>query len=233
MSVGGIGMKRRILAVLTALMVLATGSVTAFAASPTVGTTEAPVRTQKAATEIAAVDTPASYASSTSVSAGFSVSAVSDTTIQAAKTAVQNAILNDVASIASKLGNQTLAAAATDSGKKVTASILTIVEVKVSTAAKDANGNYVVTLKLSSVAAGDSVAVLHYTGSVWETIIPASTANGSVTFAAASLSPFAVVKLGVTSITTSPKTGASIPVAVGVLVIGVVGAAVCGKKYFA
>lgn len=226
-------MKRRILAVLTALMVLATGSVTAFAASPTVGTTEAPVRTQKAATEIAAVDTPASYASSTSVSAGFSVSAVSDTTIQAAKTAVQNAILNDVASIASKLGNQTLAAAATDSGKKVTASILTIVEVKVSTAAKDANGNYVVTLNLSSVAAGDSVAVLHYTGSVWETIIPTSTANGSVTFAAASLSPFAVVKLDVTSITTSPKTGASIPVAVGVLVIGVVGAAVCGKKYFA
>lgn len=226
-------MKREILAIFTALTMLTMGSVTAFAASPTVGTTEAPVRTQKAATAVAATDTPAAYVAGTSVSAGFSVSAVSNTTVQAAAVAVQNAILNDIASVASKLGSKTLAAAATDSGKKVTASILTVVEVKVSTASKDANGNYVVTLNLSDIAEGDAVAILHYTGNVWETIIPTSIAKGSVTFSTAGLSPFAVVKLGVTSISASPRTGSSMPAAIGILVIGLIGAVVSGKKYFA
>lgn len=225
-------MKKKMLAVLTALTMLTMGSVTAFAASPTVGTTEAPVRTQKATTAVAATDTPAAYAAGTSVSAGFSVSAVSSTTVQAAAVAVQNAILNDIASVASKLGNKTLAAAATDSGKKVTASILTVVEVNVSTASKDANGNYVVTLNLSDIAEGDAVVVLHYTGSIWETIIPTSIAKGLVTFSTASLSPVAVVKLGLTSISTSPKTGSSMPAAAGILVIGIIGTIASGKKYF-
>ena len=39
-------MKKKLLAVVTALTVMAMGTVTAFAASPTVGTTEAPVATQ-------------------------------------------------------------------------------------------------------------------------------------------------------------------------------------------
>ena len=226
-------MKKKILAVLTALTMLAVGSVTAFAASPTVGTTEAPVRTANAATAVAATDTPSSYVTRTSVSAGFSVSAVSSTTVQAAAVAVQNAILNDIASIASRLGNKTLAAAATDSGKKVTASILTVVEVNVSTASKDANGNYVVTLNISDIAEGDAVAILHYTGNIWETITPTSVAKGSVTFTTANLSPVAVVKLGVTSVSVSQKTGASIPAATGILVIGIIGTIASGKKYFA
>ena len=87
----------------------------------------------------------------------------------------------------------------------MTGSILTVVEVNVSTASKDANGNYVVTLNLSDIAEGDAVAVLHYTGSIWETIIPTSIAEGSVTFSTASLSPVAVVKLGVASISISTK----------------------------
>lgn len=226
-------MKKRLLAVLTAAAVLSMGSMTAFAASPTVGTTETAVSTQTVATAVAATQTAAEYAAATSASEGFSVAAVSDTTVQAAAVAVQNTVLNDVASVAAKLGNNTLAAAATDSGKKVTATILTVVEVSPSTAAKDANGNYVVTLNLSGIAAGDAVAVLHYTGSAWETIVPTSVANGSVTFATASLSPISVVKLDVTSVSTSPKTGAAVPVAAALVVIGAVGAAVCGKKYFA
>ncbi len=226
-------MKRKFLAVLTALTVLTMGSMTAFAASPTVGTTEAPVRTQEASTAMTATTTPSAYLSGTTVSAGYKISEVSDTTVQAAAVAVQNNILNDIASIASKLGNKTLAKAAVSSGKQVTASVLTVIDVKPSEAAKDANGNYVVTLSLSDIAEGDAVVVLHYTGNAWETIVPSGVAKGSVTFASASLSPIAVVKLSVATVSQSPKTGSSVPAAAVILVIGIVGTAACGKKYFA
>lgn len=226
-------MKKNFLALLTALTVLSLGSVTAFAASPTVGTTETPVSTQKATTAVANSKSAAQYAASTSASAGYSVSAVSDTTVQSAAVAVQNQILNDVEKIAAVLGDNTLAAAATDSTKKVTATVLTVVEVDPTTAAKDASGNYVVTLNLSDIAAGDDIAVLHYNGSAWETIIPTNVSKGSVTFATKSLSPISVVKLDVTKVTESPKTGASVPFAAVILVIGFAGAAVSGKKYLA
>lgn len=226
-------MKKQFLAVLTALAVLVMGSMTAFAKSPTVGTTEAPVKTQKSLTVLAATAAPSEYLKATTVSAGYTVSEVSDTTVQAAAVAVQNAILNDIASIASKLGSSILANAALNSASRVTASILTVVEISVSNASKDANGSYVVTLGLPNIAAGDAIVVLHYTGASWETIIPSNVANGSVTFSSASLSPVTVVKLDTASVTQSPKTGATIPVAAVILVIGAVGAVVCGKKYFA
>ena len=226
-------MKRKILAVFTALTVFAMGSVTAFAASPTVGTTEAPVKTQKASTVLAATEAPGTYLSGTSVSTGYQVSAVSDTTVQAAAVAVQNSILNDVASIASKIGNKTLADSAKNAGSQVTAKIVTVIEVKASSAAKDANGNYVVTLNLSDIAKGDAVVVRHYTGSTWETMVPSSVEKGAVTISSASLSPIAVVKLSAAGVSLSPQTGSSIPVAAVILIVGVVGTAVCGKKYFA
>lgn len=226
-------MKRKFLAVLTALAVLTMGSVTAFAASPTVGTTEAPVSTQQALTVVAATATPAEYLSVTTVSAGYNMSAVSSTTVQAAAVAVQNNLLNNVAAIGYRLGNVELVNAAANPASRVTASVLTVVELNASTASKDANGNYVVTLSIPGIAAGDAIAVLHYTGSAWETIVPSNVANGTVTFASASLSPVSVVKLSVTGVTMSPKTGASIPAAAVILVIGVVGMAVSGKRYFA
>ncbi len=225
-------MKKKFLAVLTALAVLTMGSMTVCAKSPTVGTTEAPIKTQKSSTIVAATAASSEYLKRTTVSAGYAISEVSATTIQATAVAVQNAILNDVASIASRLGNKNLADAAANSASRVTASILTVIEVKASNASKDANGNYVVTLSLPNISAGDAVVVLHYTGNSWETIVP-SVANGSVTFASASLSPIAVVKLDVTSVSQSPKTGQAMPVAVVLLMIGAVGAAVCGKRYFA
>ncbi|MCM1175016.1 MAG: hypothetical protein NC341_08180 [Blautia sp.] len=226
-------MKRKFLAVLTALAVLTMGSMTVSAASPTVGTTEAPVSTQKAITSVEAVAAPGAYLSRTTVSTGFAVSAVSATTVQAASVAVQNAILNDIASTASLLGNQALANAAANAESRVTASILTVVEVKASNASKDAGGKYVVTLSLSGISAGDAVAVLHYTGSAWETIVPESVANGSVTFKSASLSPIAVVKLSTTTVSLSPKTGSTVPAAAVVLIVSAIGMAVCGKRYFA
>lgn len=226
-------MKKKVLAVLTALTVMAVGAMPVMAASPSVETTEAPVATQKAATAVEAVATPAEYAAATTASAGFKVEAVSAATVQAAAVAVQNEILNDIAAIGTKLGNTTLAAAAADSSKKVTATVLSVVEVNTTTAAKDAAGNYVVTLSIPSIAAGDSIAVLHYNGSAWETIAPASVGAGTVTFATASLSPVSVVKLEVASTAVSPKTGASMPIAAVIAALGFAGAAVCGKKYFA
>lgn len=226
-------MKRKFLAVLTALTVMTMGSMTAFASSPTVGTTEAPVSTQKAITAVEATAAPAAYLSVTTVSAGYDMSAVSATTVQAAAVAVQNSILNNIAAIGYRLGNAELVNAAANPGSKVTASILTVVELKASTASKDAYGNYVVTMNVAGISEGDAIAILHYTGSAWETIVPTSTANGTVTFTSASLSPISVVKLSVTGVTMSPKTGSSLPVAAVILVIGVVGMAVSGKRYFA
>ena len=226
-------MKKKLLAVVTALTVMAMGTVTAFAASPTVGTTEAPVATQKASTTIAATATPAEYAAATKVSDGFTVAAVEETTVKAAAVQVQNALLNDLATIGTKLGNSDIAAAATDSNKKVSASILSVVNIDASTATKGADGNYTVTASIAGIAAGDTIAVLHYTGSAWETIVPTSVAAGSVTFKTASFSPFAVVKLEVSTVTASPKTGAAMPVAALFVVVGFAGAMVCGKRYFA
>ena len=226
-------MKKKLLAVVTALTVMAMGAVTGFAASPTAGTTGAPVSTQKAATAVAATATPAEYASATTVSDGFTVTAVEKTTVDAAAVQVQNSLLNDLATVGTKLGNSDIAAAATDSNKKVTASILSVVNIDASTAAKGADGKYQVTASISGIKSGDSIAILHYTGSAWETIVPDSVAAGSVTFKTSSFSPFAVVKLEVASVTASPKTGATMPMAVLVIMVGFAGTMVCGKKYFA
>ena len=54
-----------------------------------------------------------------------------------------------------------------------------------------------------------------------------------VTFATPSLSPISIVKLDVTDVKAAPKTGNAVPAAMFVVLIGIAGAAVCGKKYFA
>ncbi len=225
-------MKKNILAVFTAAMVLSMNTFTIFAASPTVGTTQSPVATQKTVTSITSVESPAQYLGRTSVSDGFKAEAVSEKTVEAAAVAVQNEVLNDVASIGSLLGNSTLASAAADSSRKVTASILSVVDVS-ATSAVQVDGKYVVTLSIPGIAAGDAIVVLHYNGSGWEVIAPSSVAAGSVTFASASLSPVSVVKLDVSKVTASPKTGSAMPAAAAVLVIGLAGAAVCGRRVFA
>lgn len=226
-------MKRKVLALISALTFFAMGSLTAVAASPTVDTTEAPVPTQKVIIAISVTETPSEFKESTSVSEGFKVEAVEDTTVKAAAVAVQNKILNDVAAIGEKLGKSNLVKAAAKANTKVTAEILTVVEVSASTAPKDEAGNYVVTMNIEGVKKGDSIAVLHYNGKEWETIIPSSVEDGKVTFTTPSLSPISVVKLSTAKVSQSPKTGETVPVAAVLFIIGLAGAAVCGKKYFA
>lgn len=226
-------MKKRVLAVLTALTVMAMGTVTVMAESPSVATTPATVSTQKATVAVEETATPAEYAAATTASEGFAVEAVTETVAKSAETAIQNSVLTDVAAIGNTLGNTTLTAAATDSSKKVTASIVSTVEVDPTTATKNASGQYVVTLSIANIAAGDAIVVLHYNGTAWECIAPSSVAAGSVTFATASLSPISIVKLEVAGVKASPKTGDTMPMAAAVAVLGLAGAVVCTKKYFA
>lgn len=226
-------MKKSVLAVLSAITVFAIGSISVFAASPTVRTTEAPAQGQKAATSVSETASPADYASATKASEGYKVEEVSQATVDSAAVAVQNELLNKLSAVGNALNNTALAAAAADPSKKVTASIMSVVEVNPTTAAKDADGNYVVTLNINGILSGDTIAVLHYTGTEWEVIAPTKTAAGEVTFSTKSLSPISVVKLDVTDVTASPQTGETIPAAVWIACIGLIGAAFCGKKYFA
>lgn len=226
-------MKRNVIAVLSAVMVLTMGTVTAFAASPTTGTAEAVVSSQTAMTSVAKMASPAEYVSATTASAGFDVEEVPATIVEAAAVAVQNSLLNNVASVGGMLNNSELTAAAADPNKKVTAEMLTVVEVNPTSASKDANGNYVVTLNLSSISAGDIIAVLHYNGSSWDTIAPDRVSAGKVVFSTPSLSPISVVKLEVTDVKAAPKTGTAMPAAIMLVVVGLAGMGVCGKKYFA
>ena len=226
-------MKKSVLAVLSAITVLAVGSMGVFAASPTAGTTEAPASGQKAVTSVDQTAAPADYASATTASEGYEVEEVSQATLDSAAVAVQNQLLNKLSSIGNTLNDSALINAAADPSKKVTASILSVVEVNPTTAEKDADGNYAVTLNISGILAGDTIAVLHYTGSAWEVIAPTKVAAGSVTFGTESLSPISIVKLDVTDVTASPQTGETMPAMVWIVLIGFAGAAFCGKKYFA
>lgn len=226
-------MKKKTLAVLSAVMIMAMSSMTALAASPTVGTTEVPEEGQTAITYVESTATPAEYAATTAVSEGYTVQAVSEQTANAAAVAVQNSVLNHLAAIGSALGNSTVAASATDSTAVVSAKIVSTVDVTASSAVKDANGNYNVTIGNAGISAGDAIVVLHYNGSAWEVIVPTAVVDGAIAFTTSSLSPFAIVKLDVTAATASPQTGEAVPMTAAIILIGFMGAAICGKKIFA
>lgn len=226
-------MKKKTLAILSAVMIMAMSSMTVFAASPTVGTTEVPEEGQTATTSVEATATPAEYAASTAASEGYAVKAVSQQTASAAAVAVQNSILNHLTAIGNALGNSAIVSAATDSTARVSAKVLSAVDVTATSAVKDANGNYNVTLGNTGISAGDAIVVLHYNGSAWEVIIPTAVADGAIAFTTSSLSPFVIVKLDVTAATMSPQTGDMAPMAAVVILVGLTGAAICGRKVFA
>lgn len=226
-------MKKKALALLSALAVMTMGTLNVHAASPTVNTTETPVASQEATTTIAATSSPEAYLAATSVDGGYGVAAVPATTIESAKVAVQNQLLNNIASIASMLGNNSLASAAANSSRNITANIHSVIDISAGSAVRDGD-RYVVTAKIPSIRAGATIAVLHYTGSSWDVIAPDSVGAGSITFKTASLSPFAFVELVDNSAVASPKTGETVPYLIPIVMVGLAGAAVvCGKKSFA
>ena len=226
-------MKKKVLALMSAMVLTFACSMTAYADSPTVGTVQQAVATQTATTTVEPTNTAAGYAATTAVSAGFEVEAASDTTVAAALVAVQNQVLNDIATVGALLGRSDIAAAATDADAKVTATVLTTVDVDVTTATKEADGLYHFTLGVPGIQVGDAILVQHYNGVAWENLVPTQVGAGAVNVASASCSPFTVVKLSATTVKQSPKTGETAPVAALVILAGAAGAVFCSRKALA
>ena len=224
-------MKKKVLAFMSAAMLMMLNTITVFAASPAVGTVQPPVATQTAITAVADTATPAQYAILTATSEGFKVSAVSDSTAKAAAVAVQNTILRDVAALGYFLGDPGLVTAATTQGGVVAANILTTVDVDATTAVKDATGMYNIVMSNGQIAAGDTIAILHYNGSTWELIKPIAVGNGTVAFQVSSLSPISVVKISTNAPAASPKTGVTYSYMALIVLATMAGAVICFKKY--
>jgi len=250
-------MKKKILALTSAVVLTLMSSMTAFAAGssstaasnneststeasqpantdPAVGTVQAPAAGQAAATFLAESATPDVYAATTAASDGYSVTQASAQTAASAEVAAQNLVLNNLAAIGAGTGNVALVNLATDPAALVSATILATVDVKPITAQKDANGLYIVGLSNAAIAAGDTIVILHYNGTSWEVIFPITVADGFVMFAVSSLSPISIVKVSAnTAVAQAPKTGSTLPVAAMAFTVFAAGALYCGKRYFA
>lgn len=224
-------MKKKVFAIISAAMLMMLNAITVFAASPAVGTAQPPVATQTAITAVADTATPAQYAIITATSEGFKVSAVSDSTAKAAAVAVQNSILRDVAALGYFLGSPELVTAATTQGSVVAANILSTVDVDPTTAVKDANGMYNLVMSNGQIAAGDTIAILHYNGTTWELIKPVAVSQGSVAFQVSSLSPISIVKISANAPAASPKTGAGYSYMALIVLAAMAGAVICFRKY--
>ena len=147
--------------------------------------------------------------------------------------AAQSLLLNNLAATGNAFGNATIAAAASNSGVKVTALVLAAGDIEPDKATRDADGFYTVTLNVPGVNAGDTIAVLHKGANGWETIVPTAVGNGTVTFRVKSFSPFAIVKLVVSGSVNAPQTGSDMFAVYALALMGIAGAAYCGKKYLA
>lgn len=239
-------MKKKFASFLTAVMVLTMTATTVFAAeSPNTKVDTTVAEGQTTTTTVAETKSASAYAESTKAESAktddgtevaVEVTATTDTTVKSTANQVQN-VLNNVKLLGTTLGDDTLTAAAADSTKTVTAEIKTVVEVDT---ANQISGKLTLTLAVDGVKAGDTIAVLHYNGTAWETIKPDKVEDGKVTFTVTSLSPIAVVKLAVadktagttttTTNATSPKTGESYPVLLILACVCLAGVVVCGKK---
>ena len=224
-------MKKKVLAIISAAMLMMLNAITVFAASPAVGTVQPPVSTQTSITAVADTATPAQYAILTATSEGFKVSAVSDSTAKAAAVAVQNTVLRDVAAIGYFLGNPDLVTAATTQGSVVVANILSTVEVDPTTATKDSNGMYNIVMTNGQIAAGDTIVILHFNGTNVELIKPVAVSTGSVAFQVSSLSPISIVKISTNAPAASPKTGVTYSYIALIVLAAMAGAVICFRKY--
>jgi hypothetical protein len=196
-------MKKKILTVVAALAIMTVGT-TAFAAgSPAAGETEVVEDTTQAASYEAVevpADTVEDMAAATSVDTGddslvIDSVAVADATVSEAATAATNIIAN-LATLAEDLDNEDLADAATDDTKKVTATLAAVVNLEV-TEGEIPEGGVTITINNEAIEADGIYAVLHYTGSAWETIPATDIQAGSLKITVTSLSPVAIVKVEV------------------------------------
>lgn len=228
-------MKKRMMAAIVAVAVMMFGT-TAFAAgSPVAGTTPADSTTKEQV--VAPTESAKQMADATEVTdEDITVAPVADATVVEAVNEASN-ILADVKGLGEKLGDKTIAAA---DKKAVTATVISVVNLS-----SDA-GNKTVTLKNKQIHAGKTYAVLHYTGTGWETL-SATAKEGELTFTVKDFSAFAIVEISVADKAAtpatkpaandkkadgaaSPKTGETIPVAVFAMLVCAAGVVVCARK---
>lgn len=210
-------MKKKIISVLTALMVLSMGTTVFGATSPTTDTTT-PVDTTKVT-----VATDAATAVKEENVSGANFAVATETEVTAA-------------------ANQ--AAFLVGEGEK--ANVVAVFNLTAAGAADEA-GNYNITVAVPSLAAGTEVTIMHFHADGTVDYIPATVAaDGKISFAVKSFSTFAIVEkvkvttnktnpttttttTTTTTETTSPKTG--VPVVLPMMAaICLAGAGVCTKK---
>lgn len=200
-------MKKRILALACAMIMVFAMGINVCAASPTASATAGAVASKPAVSDDAltigtqklTADTVASMATTTTVTSDVAatVSAVSTETaayaVHAAKVVVSN-----------------------------NAYIATVVDLKVPAGTGAAS----FTLNVPNVLKGQKVTILHLKADGnWEAIAPSNVANGAVTFTLTSYSPVAVVVD-----TTAPKTADPVTGVAALALVSLAGTAVFGKK---
>lgn len=248
-------MKKKLISLVTAAMLVLSMGTTAFAAnSPTAGDASNIAANTAQRVQIADVQTKsgaeylAEFKGATATMGGQAVeiivSAVSDNTVAALASEVK-AQLRDVAKLADLLKSDSLKAAFADSTKKIVPTIKTIVDVTVKGRTVTVDDPVTVTFQVPDVKAGANILVLHWNGTEWEAIVPDSVTDGAVTATFTSLSPVAIVELDVQDATaassnntatntktnvTSPKTGMSTSVIPALALVFAAGAVVCARR---
>ena len=232
-------MKKKLISVLAAVMVLTMGTTVFAATSPTtksVSNVEVNA-TQKVVVKPTETQAPATYVeginSINSNTGAAAVKAVTDNTMASVKAEIQSQ-MNDVAKLADTIGSATLKQIAADSTKQVTPSVKFAADVTAPAGVTVSAANPItLDLPAPGVKAGAAVAVLHWNGSAWEVIKPDAVNDGMVKATFTSLSPVFVVEFSALTSdgkAVSPKTGSSMPVLPVMAVICMAGVAVVATK---
>ena len=232
-------MKKKLISVLAAVMVLTMGTTVFAATSPTtnsVSNVEVST-TQKVVVKPTETQAPAAYVDGiktiNSGSGAAPVAAVTDNTMASVKAEIQSQ-MNDVAKLADTIGSATLKQIAADSTKQVTPSVKFAAEVTAPAGVTVSAANPItLDIPAPGVKAGAAVAVLHWNGTAWEVIKPDAVNDGTVKATFTSLSPVFVVEFSALTSdgkAVSPKTGSSMPVLPVMAVICMAGVAVVATK---
>ncbi len=232
-------MKKKLISVLAAVMVLTMGTTVFAATSPTtksVSNVEVNA-TQKVVVKPTETQAPAIYVegmnSINSNTGAAAVKAVTDNTMASVKAEIQSQ-MNDVAKLADIIGSATLKQIAADSTKQVTPSVKFAADVTAPAGVTVSAANPItLDLPAPGVKAGAAVAVLHWNGTAWEVIKPDAVNDGMVKATFTSLSPVFVVEFSALTSegnAVSPKTGSSMPVLPVMAVICMAGVVIVATK---
>ena len=90
---------------------------------------------------------------------------------------------------------------------------------------------YNIVMTNGQIAAGDTIAILHFNGTNWELIKPVAVSTGSVAFQVSSLSPISIVKISTNAPAASPKTGVTYSFMALIVLAAMAGAIICFRNY--